>query len=47
MPPYVGPRGWVGLRLDGPSPDWQEAEGVLVESYLLTAPKKLAAEVRG
>ena len=47
MPPYVGPRGWVGLRLDGPSPDWDEAEGVLVESYLLTAPKKLAAEVRG
>jgi len=46
MPAYVGPRGWVGLRLDTPEPDWQEAEGMLVESYLLTAPVGLARKVR-
>jgi hypothetical protein len=45
VPAYLGPRGWVGLRLDVASPDWTEAEELLVESYCLCAPKKLANEV--
>ena len=45
VPPYLGPRGWVGLRLDIGSVDWDEARELLVESYCLCAPKKLAAAV--
>jgi hypothetical protein len=37
--------GWVGLRLDLPGIDWDEAEGLAVESYVLVAPKRLAASV--
>jgi hypothetical protein len=45
VPPYLGPRGWVGFRLDVGTPDWGEARELLVESYCLCAPKKLAAAV--
>jgi hypothetical protein len=27
MPPYIGPRGWVALRLDGTRVDWNEVGG--------------------
>jgi predicted DNA-binding protein (MmcQ/YjbR family) len=43
-PPYVGHKGWVGMRLDG-KPDWQEVAALLKRSYALTAPKKLAGLV--
>jgi len=42
MPAYVGPRGWVGLRLDRPTVDWAEVKELVVGSYLQVAPKKLA-----
>lgn len=45
-PAYVGPRGWVGLRLDRVEIDWTEVIDLVTESYLLTAPKRLAAAVR-
>ena len=45
VPPYLGHRGWVGLRLDVGPIDWDEARELLVESYCLSAPKKLAAAV--
>jgi hypothetical protein len=45
VPPYLGPRGWVGFRLDAGTVDWNEARELLVESYCLCAPKKLAAAV--
>jgi hypothetical protein len=45
-PAYVGPRGWVGLRLDRGEIDWTEVTDLVTESYLLTAPKRLAAAVR-
>lgn len=41
MPAYVGPRGWVGLRLDRPTVDWAEVKQLVVGSYLQAAPKKL------
>jgi hypothetical protein len=44
-PAYVGPRGWLGLRLDLPHVDWDEVADFAVESYLLVAPKRLAAQV--
>jgi predicted DNA-binding protein (MmcQ/YjbR family) len=43
-PPYVGHKGWVGMRLDA-KPDWQEVAVLLRRSYARTAPKKLAAMV--
>src|SRR5690348_9390338 len=30
MPAYVGPRGWVGLRLDRPTVDWAEVKELIV-----------------
>jgi hypothetical protein len=47
LPPYIGPRGWVGLRLDAGEIDWQEAAELAADSYRLVAPKRLAALVRG
>ncbi|HRY27284.1 MAG TPA: MmcQ/YjbR family DNA-binding protein [Geminicoccaceae bacterium] len=41
-PPYVGHKGWVGMRLDD-GPDWTEVETLVRRSYLLTAPKRLAS----
>jgi len=45
MPAYLGPRGWVALRLDTAEVDWDEVAGLVLESYLLTAPKRLGAQV--
>jgi hypothetical protein len=42
MPAYVGPRGWVGLRLDVGKVDWKEAAELITHSYLLVAPSRLA-----
>jgi hypothetical protein len=47
LPAYIGPRGWVALRLDFPRIDWPEVRELLLTSYLLTAPKRLAARARG
>jgi hypothetical protein len=33
VPPYVGHRGWVGLRLDLPDTDWDEAAGALEDAH--------------
>ena len=44
VPADVGPRGWLGMRLDR-DPDWDEVAGVLVEAYRTVAPKKLVAEL--
>jgi predicted DNA-binding protein (MmcQ/YjbR family) len=45
MPAYVGPRGWVGLRLDRRSVDWTEVKELVQCSYVLCAPKRLARMV--
>jgi len=45
VPPYVGHRGWIGVRLDGPV-DWDEVADLVCESYQITAPKRLAALLR-
>ena len=38
VPPYVGPRGWVGLRMDTPRIDWREVKNLAFAAYVLTAP---------
>jgi phosphoribosylglycinamide formyltransferase-1 len=42
MPAYIGPRGWVALRLDIPGVDWNEVSELVRGSYRLVAPQKLA-----
>lgn len=41
-PPYVGHKGWVGVRLDVKKVDWLELADLLKDGYLMTAPKRLA-----
>jgi len=45
MPAYIGPRGWVALRLDLGTVDWDEVAELVATSYRLIAPKRLAAVV--
>jgi hypothetical protein len=46
VPRYVGPKGWVGVRLGaGAGTDWEEVAEMITESYCLIAPKRLAARV--
>lgn len=40
-PPYVGCKGWIGIRLDR-GLDWEVVAQFVREAYLLTAPKRLA-----
>lgn len=39
VPPYVGSKGWVGLRLDR-DPDWKDVSALVDRSYRLVAPKR-------
>lgn len=41
-PPYVGPRGWIGVVLD-PEVDRNEVGEIVREAYRLVAPKRLVA----
>jgi len=43
-PPYLGHKGWVGLRLSG-AVDWAEAEALVRRSFSLVAPKRVAARL--
>jgi len=45
VPPYVGPKGWVGMRLDR-EPDWAEVAALVARSWRLVAPKRLARAAR-
>ncbi len=46
MPAYIGPRGWVALRLDVGEVDWDEVSELVTCSYRLLAPKRLAGPVK-
>lgn len=41
LPAYIGPRGWVALRLDIGKVDWSEVGELVMTSYRLVAPKTL------
>jgi hypothetical protein len=43
-PPYVGPRGWLGVRLDVTA-DWDEIAEIVVDAYRTIAPAKLIAQL--
>ena len=40
VPPYVGAKGWVGVRLDHRSVDWAEIAYLLRTAYRLSAPRR-------
>ena len=42
MPAYIGPRGWVALRLDRGAIDWKEVAELITGSYQITAAKRFA-----
>src|SRR5690349_5914760 len=45
-PPYVGPRGWVGVVLDT-KPDWDMVAQLVHEAYRHVATRKLVARMPG
>jgi hypothetical protein len=45
VPPYVGHRGWLGMRLDR-GVDWDELAGVAEDAYAEVAPAKLVDQAR-
>lgn len=44
VPPYVGVKGWIGMRIDD-EPAWNEVAAIIERSYRLVAPKRLAARL--
>jgi hypothetical protein len=44
-PPYVGHRGWLGVRLDR-RVDWDEVAGIVEDAWATVAPKRLLASLR-
>jgi hypothetical protein len=46
VPPYVGHRGWLGMRLDR-ALDWDELAGIVEDAYAEIAPPKLVEAARG
>jgi hypothetical protein len=45
-PPYVGHRGWLGVRLDV-DVDWDEIAEICEDAYRTVAPKTLVARLDG
>ncbi|MGX6603604.1 MmcQ/YjbR family DNA-binding protein [Micromonosporaceae bacterium Da 78-11] len=43
-PPYVGHRGWLGVRLDR-DPDWAEIAELCTDAYRAVAPRTLVARL--
>ena len=43
-PPYVGSRGWLGVRLDA-DPQWDEIAEIVRDAYRQIAPKTLVARL--
>ncbi len=46
LPAYIGPRGWIALRLDRGRVDWGEVAELVMGSYCLIAPPRLVRLVR-
>jgi hypothetical protein len=45
LPAYIGPRGWIGLRMDLATLNWTEVKELIHGSYIRVAPKRLASLV--
>jgi hypothetical protein len=42
IPPYMGKKGWVGVRIDH-KVKWDEVAAILKDGYLMSAPNKVRA----
>jgi hypothetical protein len=47
VPPYVGHRGWIGVRLDVPPIPWDQIADLVEDAYRVVAPRRLVAELDG
>ena len=47
LPDYVGSKGWVGVRLTGGKVDWDDVAELARTSFVLVAPKRIAAQLDG
>jgi hypothetical protein len=47
VPAYLGPRGWIGVRLDVGAVDWAEIREMITDAYRLQAPRRLVAQLDG
>lgn len=45
VPPYLGPKGWVAIRMDLNEVDWDTVSELARRAYQEIAPRKLAALV--
>jgi hypothetical protein len=45
VPAYLGPSGWLGVRLDLPRLNWSEIGYLLQTAYRMTAPKTLVSRL--
>lgn len=43
-PPYVGVKGWIGVRIDG-KPDWRVVAGLVEEAYRAVAAPRLRTKL--
>lgn len=41
IPPYLGPSGWVAMRVGGPDTDWDRIGDRVARSWELVAPRRL------
>jgi hypothetical protein len=46
VPPYVGHRGWLGVRLDR-AIDWEQLAGIAEDAFAEVAPANLVEKARG
>ena len=46
MPAYIGPKGWVALRLDLGDIDWDEVAELVGDSYRRVTPSRLLSKHR-
>jgi hypothetical protein len=44
VPPYVGHRGWLGVRLHG-AVDWDELAGIVEDAYATVAPRRVVEQL--
>jgi hypothetical protein len=44
VPPYVGHKGWIAIRIDR-KPDWRVVAGLVADAYRLVAPAHLVARL--
>lgn len=45
VPPYVGGKGWIGVRLDVSGLDWDRIAEIVEDAYRSVAPKQLVAQL--